>query len=698
MARKKPNKIKEKPGKTRVEEINLTQPIKNTVDSKWKIILFVFGFILYANTASFDYVLDDKIVITSNQITAQGFSGMFDHFFYDSMDGFWAKQYGIDVEELNKSALVAGGRYRPLSLVTYSIEYGIFGENPGFSHIINALLYGLTGLFLFTLLIKLFPSSTKKPIWQSVPFWATLLFLAHPLHVEVVANIKSRDEILSLLFGILSLSYIIDYALHPKIKNLILGSGMLFLSLLSKETTIAFVALGPLMLYFFDIGKAKEWKTVFFGLLGAGILYTAIRFMVIGSPDAPIANELMNSPFLNATESERLATIFLILAAYVKLLFFPFPLTHDYYPYHLPFLPEEQHYASWSSFGAIAGVLLVLGLLVIIVRGFKSKSIYSFSALFFLGTSILISNLFFPIGVFMNERFMYIPSIALVIAVTYFVLEVLPIKLINVQSTALMGFLGMVVLVFSVMSIGRSSAWESDFSLALTDVQISTGSAKVNMSAGDALLKELDRVTDQTERTEIINESYGYLKKSLEIYPEFFPPLDLLGKLYYESANYSEAIKFYGYCADRKQGNISFADNIFYVGSKLALDLRYEEAVSAFDVALTYYPTEKKYLLAAAEIYAQKMSNPSRALPYMERAYQAYPNDAGVAEKLGINYGMLGKYPQAIGVLEPLYKANPSNASIMRNLGTVYYHAGQQEQGMLLIAKSEEITKQNPVQ
>ena len=543
MARKKPNKTKEMDV---VESIADSSPSKemNTQNPNWKYFFVIMGFIVYATTFDFGYVLDDKIVITSNQITTQGLSKMFDHFFYDSMDGFWAEQYGVSVEELKKSALVAGGRYRPLSLVTYSIEWGVFGRNPGLSHIINALLYGLTGLILFSFLQKLFPKSQQKPIWESIPVWATLLFLAHPLHVEVVANIKSRDEILSLLFGLWSLSFLIDYAKTKLPKALIWSAILLFLSLLSKETTIAFVALGPLILYFFNLGDSKTTRNSFFALLGAGAVYTVIRFMVIGSPGESIADELMNNPFLNANESERIATIFLILAAYVKLLFLPFPLTHDYYPYHLPFLPEAEHYASWSSLGALAGVLLILVLLVVIVRGFKSKSIYAFLALFFLGTSILISNLFFPIGVFMNERFMYIPSIAWAIGVVYFVLETLPNAIKGFSKQVSVYALVAVVVVFNGLSIRRSSAWESDLTLALADVGVSTGSAKVNMSAGDALLKELDYVSDENERVEIINEAYAYLKKSLEIYPEFFPPLDLLGKLYYESANYPEAIKF----------------------------------------------------------------------------------------------------------------------------------------------------------
>jgi len=665
----------------------------SSVDMKWKVILFVFGFLLYAQTVNYQYALDDKIVIISNQITTRGFDGVMDHFFYDSMDGFWAEQYGIDVEDLDKDALVAGGRYRPLSLVTYAIEYELFGENPWWSHLINALLYGATGLVLFNLLMRLFPTSVEKDIWKTIPFWTTLLFLAHPLHVEVVANIKGRDEILSLLFGLMALIQTLKYVGSKNHKNLLWAFGLLFLSLMSKETTIAFVALGPLMMYFFNIGKMQDWNKSFVTLLAAGVFYTWIRYMVIGGGEDTVVTELMNDPFLYADASERLATIFLVFAAYIKLLFAPFPLTHDYYPYHLPFLEEGQQYAVWSDIGVIAGVLMMLGLLWVIVKGFKSKSIYAFAALFFLGTAILISNLFFPIGVFMNERFMYAPSIGMLMALTYFLLEELPSKMKGFKPMTAFGLMGVLAVAFSIKTISRSQAWENDATLALTDVATSTGSAKANMAAGDALIKEMNDVDDADVKTEMINEAYGYLKKSLDIYPEYFPPLDLLGKLYFESGNYSESIKFYGYCVERKPGNQNFVDNIFYIGNKLAQELRFEEAIQAYDKALTYAPNDKRYLLAAAQVFARDLKNPSRALPYMEKAYQLYSNDADVAEKLAITYAMLNRYPDAIQILEPLYQVNPNNASIMKNLGIAYYQSGQIERGTILVEKSQTLNQ-----
>jgi tetratricopeptide (TPR) repeat protein len=485
----------------------------------------------------------------------------------------------------------------------------------------------------------------------------------------------------------------LEYAKSLKLGDLVKGSALLFLSLLSKETTIAFVAIGPLMLYFFNRGSQRVWGNSFLGLFTAGLIYTLIRFMVIGSPDESIPMELMNSPFLNASESERLATIFLILAAYVKLLIFPFPLTHDYYPYHLPFLPEDLNYASWSSIPALIGILVIIGLLVVIIKGFKSKSVYAFLALFFLATSILISNLFFPIGVFMNERFMYVPSIAFAILLVYLFLEVIPNSWSAWSKNTGIMILSILVLVFSVMSVKRSYAWFNDASLALTDVEVSLGSAKAKMAAADAILQELNGISNVEERQEMLNIAYGHLSQSLEIYPEYFPPLDLLGKLYFESANYAESIKFYGYCVERKPNDPKFVENIYIIGNKLVSIGEYQDAFYAFEKALGYSPNNKAYLLAIAQVSAKDLNNPSQGLPFMEQAYALYPNDLDVAEKMAITYAMLGRFQLAINILEPIYAVNPTNGSIAKNLGIAYYQMGDTQKGSLLMSKSEEIER-----
>src|ERR1039457_1130018 len=168
------------------------------------MIIVVFTFILYANTFTNDYALDDLIVINGNAFTKKGFSGLGEIFSYDSFTGFFGKQ----------KKLVAGGRYRPLSMATFAIEYGFFKDfKPGFSHFLNVLFYAITGILLFLILSRLIkPQKNKLKQWHlGIPFIATLLFLAHPLHTEVVANIKGRDEIFALMFSLLTVWLILLY-------------------------------------------------------------------------------------------------------------------------------------------------------------------------------------------------------------------------------------------------------------------------------------------------------------------------------------------------------------------------------------------------------------------------------------------------------------------------------------------------------
>src|ERR1043166_116053 len=100
------------------------------------LLLFLFGFLLYVNTISFQYVLDDKLAITENQFTKKGFAGIKDHLTHEMFTGFFGKQKN----------LVEGGRYRPLAMITFAIEWQLFGDNPYISHFINAVLYGLTAV------------------------------------------------------------------------------------------------------------------------------------------------------------------------------------------------------------------------------------------------------------------------------------------------------------------------------------------------------------------------------------------------------------------------------------------------------------------------------------------------------------------------------------------------------------------------
>ncbi len=118
----------------------------------WKIqrfpalIIVVLSFVLYGSSIGYGYILDDKIVLSENNFVKNGFDGLSDIFGKESFTGYLGEQ----------KDLVAGSRYRPLSIASFAIEFAFFKESPRISHFMNVLFYALTGLVLFRVLSLFF--------------------------------------------------------------------------------------------------------------------------------------------------------------------------------------------------------------------------------------------------------------------------------------------------------------------------------------------------------------------------------------------------------------------------------------------------------------------------------------------------------------------------------------------------------------
>ena len=242
-------------------------------------ILFFAGLILFANTIGHDYAVDDAIAIYDNEFTTEGIAGIPDLWKYDSFRGFF--------KEEGKENLVSGGRYRPLSMTLFAIEYQVFGDNPSAFHFFNVIWYALLITLLFIWLSGLF--ADKFP-WQ-LAFLIALLFLAHPVHVEAVANIKGRDEILCLLLCLLSAQFFMK---KPWLSGL-----FLLLAFTAKEmavTAMVWIPMAYIALRQIDWVPALK-KAI--PLFWAFVIYMFIRTVLVGIPlMSETTMELMNNPFL----------------------------------------------------------------------------------------------------------------------------------------------------------------------------------------------------------------------------------------------------------------------------------------------------------------------------------------------------------------------------------------------------------------
>lgn len=468
-------------------------------------VLFLLAMGLYIQTLSYDYVLDDTVLIVKNKFTQKGIAGIPEIVGNETFKGHFGDQ----------KELVEGGRYRPFSQVTFAIEKTITGGNAAFSHFINVLLYAFTGIFLYRVLLLLFPQAGKQ--FLDVPFAATALFIVHPLHVEVIANVKGRDEIFAFLAELGILYYSFKWLAQNKTRYLVYSALCFFLGILSKENVVTFLAIVPLTAYFFSNSSITDKIKLTLPLVAVTIVYLIIRYSVLGYMfSGQEIDNLMNNPFYGMSFGEKTATIFYTLLLYLKLLFYPHPLTHDYYPYHIPVM-------SWSDWAPIGSLLIHLTLLALMFFSLKRKSVISYSIAFYFITLSIVSNLFISVGTFMNERFAYHASLGFCIAISWLLIEKMSINRLTKNLGYAILFLGLII--FSAISYLRIPDWKTNESLNRAAIKVSYNSARSNLFMGTSIWEKnyltLPKNTDAAKRKAILDSVNRYFEKALKILPTY---------------------------------------------------------------------------------------------------------------------------------------------------------------------------------
>ena len=611
-----------------------TTPTSFWNNRRWHIILiFVLSFGLYANTLTHDYALDDSIVITGNSFTKKGISGISEILNYDTFMGFFGKDKN----------LVAGGRYRPMSLVTFAVEWQFFGENPMISHFINILLFGLTGMILYLLLLKLFNPQERKSNLQAyfLALAATILFVAHPIHTEAVANIKGRDEIMALLGSLTAFYWTLQYFYSKKIAYLVGSAIVFFLALMSKENSITFLAIVPVGLYFFTKEKLGKIAFVTAPYFASAIIFLLIRSNVLGA-GASIgveAQELMNNPFLGLNASERYGTIFYTLGKYIQLLFYPNVLTHDYYPRHIPVVPFSDWKATFSLI-----IYLFLGLLALwgLVKHqrnqehFSLRSTIAFGVIFYIASLSVVSNLVFSVGTNMSERLVFMPSVGyclvLAVLIRHFLLKE------KRTSTALIA-VAIIGLFFSFKTISRNMAWKDNYTLFSTDIKTSVNSAKLNNAMGGVTLEESIKPENAARKTEMTNEAIGYLSKAIEVHPSYSNAYLLTGNAFFYQDNYSKASEYYRYIAQNFD-NDNGKNNLFLVGQKMVENGQFAPAVPILEEAKGYNPNKSDIYGNLGAAYANT-GKPLKAVENFLKVVELEPNNAKAHMFIGQLYSTL---------------------------------------------------------
>lgn len=618
------------------------------------LLLALFAILLYIDTCGNKYALDDAIVITDNMFTQEGISGISGIFGNDTFYGFF--------KEEGKANLVSGGRYRPFTPAMFALEHQFFGENPWVGHLINVLLFALTVALLHRLMLRLLQPRFGKAQTAFTALAAALLFAAHPIHTEVVANIKGRDEIMALL-GSLSALYCIFRAVTEKQYVLLLPAFLCFLvGLFSKENALAMVVVIPFALVWFAKIKPADLIAPLGILVVAAGLFIAVRAAVLGGMglgDPP--RELMNNPYLKLengqwvdfTPGERLSTVVYTWGNYLRLLVFPHPLTHDYYPKHIYLMKAADP-------GVLLSILAYAGLAVLAFAGLAGRSLIAFSVWWFALTFAMVSNLFFAVGTNMSERLIYMPSVGFSLACAVLLWRLYNWKKVAGQQAAIFLLAG-VTLLYALKTATRNLVWKDNYTLFTTDIQTSPNSAKLRNAVGGELITQSVGEKDEQKRTQMLQEAVGHLREAVNLHPDYKNAWLLLGNAFNYLKQYEESIAGYKHALD--------------------IDPGYQEAIN--NLGITYRD--------AGKFYGEVQHDLAKSIGYLEEAYKLRPDEYETVRLLGVAYGIGNNPRKAVEYFGIATKLQPQNADAWFNLGLAWHSAGDAAQGDAYIQKAKEL-------
>ncbi len=601
------------------------------------LVLFVFTFLLYSNTLNHGYVLDDYSVISENSVTQGGIDSIpsiFSHFY----------RYGHYSE--------GDGLYRPFSVIMFAIEWTISPNNPTLNHFVNVLFYAFTSCILFIVLSKLFRNYSIL-----ISFSITLLFAAHPIHTEVVANIKSRDELMAFFFSILTLLFFIKYFECKKYSTLLISGLFYFFALLSKETAIQLVLIIPFIIYFFQNCRWKEYllPSAYFGVLS--ILFLIIRQIVLANNGFGYVVSNLENPLISLSFIERFPTSILILGKYILLLIFPKNLVYDYSFNQIPLV-------NGSDIGFILSFCTILFILSYVVIRFKKKEAISFGILFFILTIILFTNLFIAIGTAMGERFLYFPSLGFCIVITIFTWKFISSKSMNTTSFPLKDLfiqqknnllvISSICLLYSFKTIQRNADWKDNLTLYSQDQPKLTNNAKSHLLHGIELIKKGETFkNDSIQKCQYITKGINEVLKSKEIYPTYLDTWTTLGNAYQLIGNYNLAI-------------------VNFIGAQ-----KMDSTSSNGNLGDIYF--ENKDFQKAIEFYTKEIH-------YHPQSIKGYNN-------LGMCLATLGKYDLSLEHLHQGWKISPNDRDLNLLIANVYKAKGDEENFMKYYTLANQIIR-----
>ncbi|MBI2135197.1 tetratricopeptide repeat protein [Candidatus Woesearchaeota archaeon] len=552
------------------------------------LLIILISLISYYNIFDNEFVWDDHLFILDNQDIRS----------FSNLPLFFAQD--------------AEGLYRPLRSLHYTLVYSIAGKNEFLYHFNSLFFHAAISILIFFIIFGIIGN-------KNISLVSALIFAAHPIHTERVTNITGGFDLSGIFFMLLSFFLYIKYSKssHNDKKYFFASLILFILALFASEEAITLPLI--IILYEFCFNREKFNKKLIKNCIpffAAAAFYVFLRFSVLGIAGRQ-EQYLAGSFFLTQI------TMLKAYVYYIYLLVFPLNLTlyHNTEPVVSVFDPK-----------AFLSLFLILAIFLLAIKYYKNKVLF-FSIFWFFITLIPFSNMI-PIQNFIAERYLYLPSVAFALLLSYSLFSLYNLKLKAIRKNkilknAIIVFIVLLLALYVVKTIDRNKDWQDN----LTLWEKTAAANPENSRAHDNLGFTYEQMGEN-------NKALAEFEASVMLMPDNYKALANLGVIYAKLGRYNESI------------------------SVLKKSIKISE----------YYKTYDKLGLVYVEL-----KDYGNAVESFKKAIEANTRYAKAHNDLGTVYGKQGKFDLALQEFNEAIRIDRDYADAHYNLGILLDFMGQKE-------------------